>query len=86
MPSTNESYLQAANIKIKINNFNITISSAYFPPNQPISEPKIHSFFHSLGNFLIIGGEAVRQLAVSFNTNEGEIQRKLHGLRNQHAG
>jgi len=57
MPSTNESYLQAANIKIKINNFNITISSAYFPPNQPISEPKIHSFFHSLGNFLIIGGD-----------------------------
>lgn len=57
MPSTNESYLQAANIKLKINNFNITISSAYFPPNQPISEPKIHSFFHSLGNFLIIGGD-----------------------------
>eukprot|EP00102_Acyrthosiphon_pisum_P014982 XP_008185316.1 PREDICTED: RNA-directed DNA polymerase from mobile element jockey-like [Acyrthosiphon pisum] len=57
MPSTNESYLQAANIKIKINNFNITISSAYFPPNQPISEPKILSFFHSLGNFLIIGGD-----------------------------
>uniref|UniRef100_A0A2S2PUV5 RNA-directed DNA polymerase from mobile element jockey n=1 Tax=Sipha flava TaxID=143950 RepID=A0A2S2PUV5_9HEMI len=45
IPSKNESYLQAANIKIKINNFNITISSAYFPPNQPISEPKIHSFF-----------------------------------------
>eukprot|EP00102_Acyrthosiphon_pisum_P014983 XP_008185317.1 PREDICTED: RNA-directed DNA polymerase from mobile element jockey-like [Acyrthosiphon pisum] len=57
MPSTNESYLQAANIKIKINNFNITISSAYFPPNQPISEPKILSFFHSLGNFLIICGD-----------------------------
>ncbi|XP_025193634.1 uncharacterized protein LOC112593457 [Melanaphis sacchari] len=31
-------------------------------------------------------GEAVRQLAVSFNTSEGEILRKLHGLRNQHAG
>lgn len=31
-------------------------------------------------------GEAVRQLAVSFNTSEGEIQRKLHVLRNQHAG
>ncbi|KAL4120995.1 hypothetical protein QTP88_013586 [Uroleucon formosanum] len=30
-------------------------------------------------------GEAVRQLAVSFNTTESEIQRKLHGLRNQHA-
>lgn len=30
--------------------------------------------------------EAVRQLAVSFNKSECEIQRKLHGLRNQHAG
>lgn len=57
MASIHESYLQAANIKIKINNFNITIFSAYFPPNQPISEPKIHYFFHSLGNFLIIGGD-----------------------------
>jgi len=30
--------------------------------------------------------ESVRQLAVSFNTSEGEIERKLHGLRNHHAG
>lgn len=31
-------------------------------------------------------GEDVRQLTVSFNTSEGEVQRKLHGLSNQHAG
>lgn len=31
-------------------------------------------------------GEAFRQLTKTFETSEGEIQRKLHGLRNQHAG
>lgn len=33
----------------------------------------------------VVSEETVRQLAVSFNTSERKIQRKLHSLRNQHA-
>ncbi|KAL4148240.1 hypothetical protein QTP88_002521 [Uroleucon formosanum] len=57
MHNINQPYLQAANIKIKINHLNVTISSAYFPPGQQITEPKLKSFIQSLGNFFIIGGD-----------------------------
>lgn len=57
MPSNNEYYLLAANIRIKINNFNITISSANLPSGQPIFETIIQSFFLSLGNLFIIRGD-----------------------------
>jgi len=37
--------------------------------------------------YKIAGGDAIHQLALSFSTNEDEIQtKKLHGLRNQHSG
>jgi len=55
MQNINTSYLQAANIKIKINHLNVTISSAYFPPGQQITEPKLQSFLQSLSSFFIIG-------------------------------
>ncbi|KAL4126953.1 hypothetical protein QTP88_011151 [Uroleucon formosanum] len=57
MHNINQPYLQAANIKIKINHLNVTISSAYFPPGQQITEPKLKSFIQSLGSFFIIGGD-----------------------------
>jgi len=57
MQNIKKSYLQATNIKIKINHLNVTISSAYFPPGQKISEPKLQSFFQSLGSSFIIGGD-----------------------------
>lgn len=34
----------------------------------------------------LMKSEVLRQLAITFETSDGEIQRKLHGLRNQHAG
>jgi hypothetical protein len=57
MQNISKPYLQAVNIKIKINHLNVTISSAYFSPGQHITESKLQSFFQSLGSFFIIGGD-----------------------------
>jgi len=56
MQNINKPYLQAANIKIKINHLKVTISSAYFPRGEQITEPKLQSFLQSLSSSFIIGG------------------------------
>jgi exonuclease III len=57
LPSINESYLQATSVIIIINNFPITITSAYLPLGQKITELKLQSFYQKIGNHFIIGGD-----------------------------
>jgi len=56
-PSTSNQSIQSSHIQININNTNITIVAAYFPPGNPINENIFKEFFFSLDKNCIIGGD-----------------------------
>lgn len=52
-----ENYLQAASVKIKCGNSNITICSIYYPPRYSVKCEDYERFFGKLGNKFIVGGD-----------------------------
>lgn len=57
MTAVKENYLQATNVKIKSNDGDIVISSIYFPPRHNVKCPEYQTFFDSLGQKFIVGGD-----------------------------
>lgn len=57
LPSTQEKYLQATNLKIKCADGDFIISSVYFPPRHNIKVQHYQQFFNTLGNKFLVGGD-----------------------------